>query len=424
MKLLRSALAGLFCCLLALPAFSAGTIFGLPLSQQFTENGEPMSGGSLYIYEAGTSTPATAYESFSLTAGTELPHPMTLDSSGRIPEFWLADGSYRVRLTDVAGNEIFDISSTTALGASSGGAGSGDSVSDESIFQTGDIFWQPVNSSRSGWVRANARTIGSSASGATERANADTEDLFLFLWNNFDNTLCAVSGGRGGSAAADWAANKTITTLDMRGRLAYGMDTMGNSAASIVAGATTAGGAFGQEELAISQANLPNVNFTEALTVDAHTHTGPSHTHTGPSHTHTGPSHSHTGPSHSHTSGSYAVTDTSISNGTTVIRGSAVSRNEGGGGSYTTASAATSVTIALANGAVGGTSDLSGTGSTSADGTGATGASGTANTGADGTGNTGAASASSISGTVNSGGSGTAFDTLPPGRAGAWYLKL
>jgi hypothetical protein len=96
MKLIRSALLGLFCCL-SLPALAAGTIFGLPLSQQFTENGEPMSGGNLYLYDAGTSTPATAYESFSLTAGTELPHPIELDSSGRIPEFWVADGAYRVR---------------------------------------------------------------------------------------------------------------------------------------------------------------------------------------------------------------------------------------------------------------------------------------------------------------------------------------
>jgi hypothetical protein len=394
MKLMRSALAGLFCCLLALPAFSAGTIFGLPLSQQFVENGEPMSGGSLYIYEAGTSTPATAYESFSLTTGTELPHPMTLDSSGRIPEFWLNDGAYRVRLTDAAGNEIFDINSTTALGASTGTGGGGDSVGESSIFQVGDIFWQPVNSSRTGWVRANARTIGSSSSGATERANADTEDLFLFLWNNFDNTLCAVSGGRGGSAAADWAANKTITTLDMRGRLAYGMDTMGYSAASVVAGATTAGGAFGQEEKAIAQANLPNVNFTEALTVDSHTHSGPSHTHTGPSHTHSFSDTSSTDGAHTHTYSQADLDQEITAGGNSNRAGSNTSDSTSSDGDHT--------------------HTVSGT----------TGAGGTGATGSGGTGNTGTASATSISGTVSSGGSGTAFDTLPPGRAGAWYLKL
>jgi hypothetical protein len=345
----------------------AGTIFGLPLSQQFIENGEPMSGGKLYLYEAGTSTPATTYESFSLTAGTELSFPIELDSSGRIPEFWVDDGSYRVRLTDVDGNEIFDINSTTALGASSGGAGTGDSVSDASIFQTGDLMWQPVNGTRSGWVRANSRTIGSSSSGATERANADCETLFLFLWNNFDNTLCPVGGGRGGSAASDWAANKVIGTLDMRGRLAYGMDTMGTSAAAIVAGATTAGGALGQEEKEIVQGNLPSgVNLSHSLTAATHTHTG----------------------------GSLAV-GTSITNGTNQIRAATGGSNDqatAGGDNNAWSNTLSTSTISLASGAVSGTSDASG--------------------------------ALAVSGTVSLGGSGTAFDTLSPGRAGSWYFRL
>jgi hypothetical protein len=391
MKLIRSALLGLFCCL-SLPAFAAGTIFGLPLSQQFTENGEPMSGGSLYIYEASTSTPATAYESFGLATGTELPHPIVLDSSGRIPEFWLADGAYRVRLTDVAGNEIFDIDSTTALGASSGGSGGGDTVSEEAIFQTGDIMWQPVDGTRSGFVRANARTIGSSSSGATERANADTETLFLFLWNNFSNSLCPVSTGRGGSAAADWAANKTIATLDMRGRLPYGMDTMGNSAASIVAGATSAGGAFGQEEKAIAQANLPNVTFTDALTM-AHTHSVSVSGTTGTqsaSHTHSGTTSSDGGHNH----------DTDNAGGTSSVD------SPGGTSVASIASGETSTD--------GSHDHTMTTGNQSASHT---------HTWSD-TATSGAGSDTTVDGTVTSGGSGTLFDTLPPGRAGSWYFKL
>jgi hypothetical protein len=395
MKLIRSALLGLFCCL-SLPAFAAGTIFGLPLSQQFTENGEPMSGGSLYIYEASTSTPATAYESFGLATGTELPHPIVLDASGRIPEFWLADGSYRVRLTDVAGNEIFDINSTTAIGASSGsgGGGSGD-VSEESIFQTGDIMWQPVNGTRSGFVRANARTIGSSSSGATERANADAETLFLFLWNNFSDTLCPVSTGRGGSAAADWAANKTIATLDMRGRLPYGMDTMGNSAASIVAGATSAGGAFGQEEKAIAQANLPNVTFSDTLTTAAHTHdvdvSGTTSTQSA-SHTHSGTTSSDG--SHNH--------DTDNAGGTTTVDA------PGGTSVASVASGETS--------SDGSHDHTMTTGNQSASHTHTWSDSDTSD----------AASTTAISGSVTCGSSctATAFDTLPPGRAGSWYFKL
>jgi hypothetical protein len=393
MKFIRSALLGLFCCL-SLPAFAAGTIFGLPLSQQFTENGEPMSGGKLYLYTAGTSTPVDAFESFGLTAGTELPHPIELDASGRIPEFWVADGSYRVRLTDVAGNEIFDINSTTAIGASSGsgGGGSGD-VSEESIFQTGDIMWQPVNGTRSGFVRANARTIGSSSSGATERANADAETLFLFLWNNFSDTLCPVSTGRGGSAAADWAANKTIATLDMRGRLPYGMDTMGNSAASVVAGATSAGGAFGQEEKAITQANLPSVTFSDTLTTAAHTHSVSVSGTTGnnsATHTHSGTTGSDG--SHNHDTDNAGGTSSVDSPGGTSVASIASGETSTDGThdhSFTTGNASATHTHSWSD-----------------------------------TATSGAASTTSISGSVTSGGSGTAFDTLPPGRAGSWYFKL
>lgn len=77
-------------------------------------------------------------------------------------------------------------------------------------FTTGDVkmTWKTV--ADSGWVLWNDGTIGSAASTATTRANADTEYLFTLLWNNVSDTWAPVSGGRGGSAAADFAANKTL----------------------------------------------------------------------------------------------------------------------------------------------------------------------------------------------------------------------
>lgn len=68
-----------------------------------------------------------------------------------------------------------------------------------------------------GWVRLRGGTIGSASSGASERAHADTHDLFVLLWNEFDNTAAPVIGGRGASAEADWTANKRITLFDDRG---------------------------------------------------------------------------------------------------------------------------------------------------------------------------------------------------------------
>lgn len=131
-----------------------------------------------------------------------------------------------------------------------------------------------------GWVRANGRTIGSAASGATERANADTSSLYTLLWNSYSNSVCPVSTGRGASAAADFAANKTITLPDLRGRSFFGLDDMGSSAASrlgvVMTSATTNGASGGTETHTLVSGELP-----------AHTHTFSGTTSTDGAHTHT-----------------------------------------------------------------------------------------------------------------------------------------
>jgi hypothetical protein len=239
----------------------AGSLFGLGLSQQTDTQGDPVAGALLYIYEANTSTPATTYADFSLSSAQTW--PLEADSAGRIPAFWVDDGSYRARLTTAAGVEIFDEQSITSIGASSGGASEGSVAGDTStIFQTGDILWLPISGTRSGWVRSNGRTIGNGSSGATERANGDAQALFEYLWNNFSNSLCAVSSGRGASATADFNAAKTIATLDMRSKGIFGLDTMGNTAASVTGGSSTAADAIGASTYTIAQANLPAVSLS------------------------------------------------------------------------------------------------------------------------------------------------------------------
>jgi hypothetical protein len=242
----------------------AGTLFGLGLSQQISADGVPLSGALLYLYEANSSTPVTTYSDFSL--GTEQTHPIEADSAGRLPQIWVADGSYRARLTTSAGVEVFDEASVTAIGASSTTGGSSGSSSTSSGFETGDPIWVPVSGTRSGWVRANGRTIGSGSSSATERANGDCQTLFEYLWNNFSDSLCAVGGGRGANAEADFNANKAIATLDMRGYGPFGLDDMGNTAAGrIAAGTPTAAASSGGGETAtVAQANLPSYNLSTA----------------------------------------------------------------------------------------------------------------------------------------------------------------
>lgn len=112
----------------------------------------------------------------------------------------------------------------------------------------------------SGWVLKSGGTIGSATSGATERANVDTADLYALMWNNYTNAECAVSTGRGASAAADFAANKTLILPDARGRVSVPAKT-GTFA--------TRGANVGAETHTLTEAELP--------VVAGHTHTTTSY---------------------------------------------------------------------------------------------------------------------------------------------------
>jgi len=210
----------------------AGTL-NIALTQQFTATSpaQPMAGALLYFFQAGTvGTPQNSFQDFGLTIVN--PNPLPADQFGRIPMFYLADGQIHVRLTDSSGVVVFDYPTMQVIGPSSGGGGGGGgSVDPTTVAATGDVKFRATSEVLSGWVKANAQTIGSPSSGATQRANADTQNLYVYLWNSYANTKCPVTGGRGANGLADFNANKTIGLPDWRGYALVGLDDMGNSAA-------------------------------------------------------------------------------------------------------------------------------------------------------------------------------------------------
>ena len=139
---------------------------------------------------------------------------------------------------------------------------------------TGDIAYS-FATSKSGWVMADAKTIGDGSSGASERANSDCSALFTLLWTNCADTYCPVLGGRGATAAADWAAHKVITLPDGRGRTLAGQDNMGGSAAGRITAALSN----------LDGTILANSGGSETVDI-SHVHSSPIHRHTGPIHTH------------------------------------------------------------------------------------------------------------------------------------------
>jgi hypothetical protein len=138
---------------------------------------------------------------------------------------------------------------------------------------TGDLKWALAGTSMTGWVPLNGETIGDAASGASLHAGAESAPLFTFIWNNFSNTLCAVSSGRGANAAADFAANKTIAVPDIQGRSLVGIDAFaGASATGRLTGglistgtATTPGSSGGEAAHSLAVTEMPAHTHTVAL---------------------------------------------------------------------------------------------------------------------------------------------------------------
>jgi hypothetical protein len=248
------------------------------MTQQLDALGKPLNGGILHLIQAGTTqTPQNAFQDPALTI--PWPNPITLDSAGRVPQLYFSDGQIKIRLTDKNGVTQLVADNILVVGPSSGGGGGG-SVDATTLLQTGDLKARYGTGVHTGFVRANGRTIGSATSGATERANADTQALFEYLWSADPNLT--VSTGRGVSANADWVANKILALPDWRGYALAALDDMGNTAAGRLSPtyfgsvATVLGAVGGSEAKTLAAANLaPHTHSgTTGAENAAHNHGG------------------------------------------------------------------------------------------------------------------------------------------------------
>jgi len=281
-------LLGALALIYSFAAHAQGTL-PLALTQQFSFTncatftnacGTPLIGGLLYFYQVGTV--ATQQDSFQDTALTiKNAWPLLLDANGRVPPFYLANGSIHVRLTDATGVVQFDFPNMLVIGPSSGGGG-GSSIDPTTVAATGDLKSRLTSEFVTGWVKANAQTIGSATSGGTGRANSDTQSLFTYLWTNCPDAHCPVLGGRGANGLADFNANKQITLPDLRGRICtlVGLDDMGNSAAGrLLSSNVTSGGGDGVTTPNASGGESNHALSVAELAAHNHTATDSGHTH-------------------------------------------------------------------------------------------------------------------------------------------------
>jgi microcystin-dependent protein len=258
-----------------------------PLSLQtfFDINGLPIRTAKLFVYNVGTLDSLTVYQDQALSVPH--PQPISVGGSGRVPPIYVGEVDYRVRVVDDGNVLIEDIPFLPAAVD----LGTIPAPAPDTALLTGDVIWSFNNSNvRAGWVRMNGGTIGSASSGASERANADTQALFLHLWGQDAAGLqLTVSGGRGASAAADWAANKAISLPDGRGRDLRGLETMGRTSANLLTGGTfTSGdgsklGSYGGAATAtLTLSQTPSHSHTVSITDPGHNHiaTQTAHNHT------------------------------------------------------------------------------------------------------------------------------------------------
>ena len=95
-----------------------------PKLQFFDANGNPLAGGKLYTYAAGTTTPLATYTDYG--GGTANPNPVILDSRGEA-NVWLGTALYKFKLTTSTNVDVWTVdnvggAATLAALAASGGA--------------------------------------------------------------------------------------------------------------------------------------------------------------------------------------------------------------------------------------------------------------------------------------------------------------
>lgn len=140
----------------------------------------------------------------------------------------LQDGAVVILIYENSADDFFLVAG--ASGAPTGtdageipllGAGGLDTAIHGAAVPVGTVFDYIGSAAPTGFLVLNGDDI-CPAAGSCDQSSDAYEDLYLLFWGSMADGQAAVAGGRGASAAADWAANKPLTMPDARGRQSIG----------------------------------------------------------------------------------------------------------------------------------------------------------------------------------------------------------
>lgn len=184
-----------------------------PKAQFFTAEGQPLVGGKVYTYAAGTTTPLATYTSSSGASAN--PNPIILDGRGECNIWFLPTSLYKIKLTDSNDVEIYVVDNVTSSGYVSGGTIVSSAIVNSTIANTaitgGSISGATIDDTIIGATTPVSATF-TTFSGTWASLPAGTKMLFVQtaaptgwtkLTTNDNKALRIVSGaaGTGGSVA-------------------------------------------------------------------------------------------------------------------------------------------------------------------------------------------------------------------------------
>ena len=96
----------------------------------FDANGDPLSGGLVYTYLAGTTTPLATYSDQEITPNT---NPVVLDSNGEADIILAAASTYKIVLKDSAGVTQWTVDNVAGTGSGSAASGGWSPYTEHSV---------------------------------------------------------------------------------------------------------------------------------------------------------------------------------------------------------------------------------------------------------------------------------------------------